>query len=316
MPMVGRGDLVGVPEILHAPDRKLAAQRARRRGLGRRLRAEQLRFAQPVGLSDEAGHELRGRAVIDDLRRVVLLHAAAVENGDAVAHAHGLGLVVGDENGGDAQRRGQRPQLMAHLLPEEGVQRGERLVEQDAPRMDRDGPGERHPLLLPAGELVRIAALKVLQPDGAQRRAHPALQILGIPFCPQAEGRVFKHRHVGPEGEVLKDEAQPPLFRRQVDPPRGGKDADVVQPELAAVRRLQPGDHPQQRGLAAAGRPQQRGEAAVLHGQRGGADDLSPRKALFNLIQSDLHNIPRFLRMGLIIGRGCKVGHRPGVKSA
>ena len=126
--MVGRGDLVGVPEILHAPDRKLAAQRARRRGLGRRLRAEQLRFAQPVGFSDEPRDKLRSRPMIDRLRGIVLLGGSGVQDSDMAAHAHGLRLIVRDKHGGQAERRDQLLQFLPHLLAQKGVERGKRLV--------------------------------------------------------------------------------------------------------------------------------------------------------------------------------------------
>ena len=43
-----------------------------------------------------------------------------------------------------------RPQLRADLR----VERAERLVEQQHPRLDRERAGERHALALAAGELV------------------------------------------------------------------------------------------------------------------------------------------------------------------
>ena len=47
----------------------------------------------------------------------------------------------------------QPPQPAAQLLPHLRVQRPERLVEQQHLRLDREGPGERDALALPAGEL-------------------------------------------------------------------------------------------------------------------------------------------------------------------
>ena len=124
---------------------------------------------------------------------------------------------MGHENGGDAQGGGQFCQLVPHLLPQQGIQRGKGFVKQDAPRPDGDGAGKGHALLLAAGKLVRIAFFKVLQMYRAQRVAHAALQIRRVFSGPQTEGHIFKHRHMGPEGKILKHKAEVPLLRRQVD---------------------------------------------------------------------------------------------------
>ena len=50
-------------------------------------------------------------------------------------------------------RRSHCAQLLAHA----GVERAERLVEQEHVRLDRERAGERHPLALAAGELRGIA---------------------------------------------------------------------------------------------------------------------------------------------------------------
>ncbi len=62
--------------------------------------------------------------MIDGFRRGVLLHIAVIQNGDAVAHTHGLRLVVGHENRGNAESGGQLCQFMPHFLPQQSVQSG------------------------------------------------------------------------------------------------------------------------------------------------------------------------------------------------
>ena len=66
---------------------------------------------------------------------------------------------------------------------------------------------------------------------------------------PQSERDIFKYCHVGPKGKILKHETEVPLLRRQVDFAAPGENADIVQPDLAVVRRFQPCNHPQQRRL-------------------------------------------------------------------
>ena len=51
----------------------------------------------------------------------------------------------------------QAAQPLAQLGADLRVERAERLVEQQHPRLDRQRAGERHALALAAGELVRVA---------------------------------------------------------------------------------------------------------------------------------------------------------------
>ena len=145
-----------------------------------------------------------------------------------------------------------------------------------------------------------IAPFKILQMHGAQRVAHPTLQILRILPGAQSKGHVFKYSHVRPERKILKHKAEIALLRRQVNPAFPGKNAAIVQPDFALIRRFQPGDHPQKRRFPAAGGAQQRGKAPVLDRQGCGMDDLPFVKALCNLLQSNFHSIPLFSIRSLV----------------
>ncbi len=76
---------------------------------------------------------------------------------DEVGGGHRLGLVVRDVDGRVAVFVVQAAHLEAHLLAQVGVEVGERLVEQQRLGFDDQRARERHALLLPAGELARIA---------------------------------------------------------------------------------------------------------------------------------------------------------------
>ena len=56
------------------------------------------------------------------------------------------------------------PQVLAHL----GVERTERLVEQQHLRVDGQRARQRHALALAAGQLVGVAGLKTGEPDDLQ----------------------------------------------------------------------------------------------------------------------------------------------------
>ncbi len=67
-----------------------------------------------------------------NLGRHALLHdATLVHHDDAVAEAHGLFLIMRDDNGGGANRTENFFQLEPQLLPELGIEGRQRLVEQD-----------------------------------------------------------------------------------------------------------------------------------------------------------------------------------------
>ena len=102
-----------------------------------------------------------------------LLDPAVAEDGDPVAHRQRLLLVVGDEAEGDADLALDLLELDLHLAAQLEVESAERLVEQQHLGPVDQGPGERDPLPLAAGELGRPAVAVPAQPDGLQRRQRP-----------------------------------------------------------------------------------------------------------------------------------------------
>ena len=96
-------------------------------------------------------------------RRADLFEVAVVDDGQAVGHLHGLLLVVGDEHRGDRQRVVQVAQPQAQLRAHLGVERAERLVEQQHLGLDGQRPGQGHALALAARELRGVALAEVGQ---------------------------------------------------------------------------------------------------------------------------------------------------------
>ena len=98
---------------------------------------------------------------------------------DPVRHGQGFLLVVGDEQGRGAEPLLQRADLLPQLQPDLGVQRGQRLVEQQYPGLDGQRPGQRDALLLAAGQLVRVLPGLGGQPDHVQQVAGPLAPLAG-----------------------------------------------------------------------------------------------------------------------------------------
>ena len=155
------------------------------------------------------------------------------------------------------------PQLLAHL----GVQGAEGLVQEQERRLGGQRARQCHPLALPSGKLVRIAAADPIQLDQLEQFLHRSADLrfrqpLGAGLDAKAEGDVLEDGEVAEQRVVLENEAHPAVLRtlpRRVHP---------AEQDLSGVRNLQARDGAQERGLPAAGRPQQRHQLPVGDVQR------------------------------------------------
>ena len=110
-----------------------------------------------VHLADEVGDEAAGRMLVEFGRRRDLLHRAPVHDGDAARHGQRLVLVMGDDDEGDADILLKPCQFEPHLVAQFGIERRERLVEQQHLRPLDQRAGQRHALALAARHLVGLA---------------------------------------------------------------------------------------------------------------------------------------------------------------
>ena len=108
--------------------------------------------------------ERRARPGVDLPRRAFLHDAAALHHRDAVGQRERLGLVVGDEQRGDADARDHLGQLVAHRLAQPRVEVRQRLVEQQQRGPPHQRARQRDALLLAAR-----------QPRGRARRPSAAV---------------------------------------------------------------------------------------------------------------------------------------------
>ena len=129
------------------------------------------RDGKHVGLTDEAGNERGLGPVVNLFRRANLFDGATIENHDAVGEFYRLVLIVGDEDGGVAGTVVKIAQPVPELATDLGVERAERLVEQQETRLDRKRAGERDTLALAAGQLRRIAPAEIAELDQVEQFA-------------------------------------------------------------------------------------------------------------------------------------------------
>ena len=149
--------------------------------------------------------------------------------------------------------------LDAHLAAELGIEVRERLVEQEHLRAPRESASQGDTLAFAARQLARLAREVRHEPQEIRHLMHPALDIRARRLtAPQAESQVIEHVHVRVEGVALEHHGDVAVAGRDVvhDP--------IADPDLAGGDRLEPGDHAEQRGLAAARWPDQHQQLAVL----------------------------------------------------
>src|SRR5207244_1202020 len=165
--------------------------------------------------------------------------------------------------------------LQPHLGAQLGVQVRQRLVEEQHRGREDEGPGQRHPLLLAAGELGRAALGQRAHLHEVERPPH-ALGHLARrqPAHAQAVGDVVEHRHVRPDRVGLEDHREPAPLGWHVNTAGAAVDGGATDADLAGCRMLEAGDGAQRGRLAAARGAQQRdvlaGPDAERHSAHGG----------------------------------------------
>ena len=210
--------------------------------------------------ADEVGHEAVDRPLVELGRQALLLDAPVLHDDDDVAHGQGLLLVVGHVHERDPDLLLEGLELELHLLAQLEVQRAQRLVEEQHGGVVDQRPGQRDALLLAARELPGPALLVAGQAHELEGLAHaPRLVGLGgaLPL-PQAVAHVLGHVHVREQGVMLEHGVHVAVVGRH---PRDRLAREV---DLARGGLLEPRDHAQGRGLAAAGGSQEGVEGAPL----------------------------------------------------
>src|SRR5258708_36942153 len=108
-------------------------------------------------LAQEARDEVAGRLRLDLGRGPELLDSAFVEQRDAVGQREAFLLVVRHEDRGEAELVVDLAERAPKFAADLGVERTERVIEQQDARIAGEGAGEGDALALAAGKLARIA---------------------------------------------------------------------------------------------------------------------------------------------------------------
>ena len=178
------------------------------------------------------------------------LHLAALDDSGTACQTIDLTAVVRDEHGCAAIRLQHLAEFQLQFPLQVMVERRERLVEQQDLRIGREDARERRALLLAAREFHRIRVAELREVEAREILAHACLALL--PRAPRDKADILGNRHIGKKGKVLKEIADAPLLRGEVDALLAVKEHPAVKHDAPAVGALEPSDALEGHALAAA----------------------------------------------------------------
>lgn len=181
------------------------------------------------------------------------------EHHDPIRQDERLRDVVRDQHGGEA---GLLPQLLELLLQHpsgEGVQRTERLVEQQSRRGVDQGAGQGGALGHTTGDLRRIRVREVRQADEIEDLVDPRPGGFQNASRLRPDRNVFPDRAPGQQRGVLKDEGAARI---------GTLHSLAVDVDLAEQRGVEPGEQPDEGRFAGTAGADQGDELAWLRRDR------------------------------------------------
>ncbi len=203
--------------------------------------------AQEVGVAQERGHKRVGRVLVKVVATAKAHDFAMAEDRDTLGQAHGLFLVMGDVDDGNAKTPVQLAQFILQVFTQLLVQGTQRFVHQQDARLVDQCPGDGHALLLPARHLRGLAVRERLQ---LHQLEHGIDTLAGFNRTQlangQGEANVVAHVQVRKQRIALKHHADVALVRRHVD------QRLALNEYLAAAGSLKASQHRQGGGLAGA----------------------------------------------------------------
>ena len=192
------------------------------------------------------------------LRLGVLGDGALLDDQYPIREGQGLLRVVGDDDGGQVILPGDGLDPVLDGLLDHSIQSGQRLIQKQDFGLHDHSPGQGHPLLLTAGELVNALAQVLPQAQQVDELLHlffgrdPRL-------VAQTVSDVLEDVQIGKQSIVLKDNVEAPLLHGgtgQVLPV-------VTNPAAVSIHNAK--DQIQQRGLSTAGGAQNGNDLSVCH---------------------------------------------------
>src|SRR5437660_5069184 len=295
-------------EVLHAVDaeRELdncgaVEQLLGQEILGAKAHRSALALDQVHGRRGEkARDEFVRRMLIDFGRSAHLPQPAVIDHRDAIAHPHGLDLIVRHIDGGGAHGPLELLELAAGARAQLRVEVREWLIQQEYRWVADQRPRERDTLTLAAGKLARTAPRKMVDAEQTGCPFDLAFDLIARrALRPQWERDVVPNREVRIEPVALKDHGDAAPARRYVI------DDLSIDQDLPGRGLFQTRDDSQQRGLAASRRPEQHHELAIACLEADAVDGHHVAELFPDLVDSNRDHVD------LLDGQGVAVPRSP-----
>ena len=202
-------------------------------------------------LPEERRHPRVGGSLVDVEWTTHLDDVAVAHHRNGVGDGERLRLIVGDEHGSGAGVAQDPAYVPAHPITVRCIEVREWFIEQYHLWPRRQGAGQGHPLLLSAGELAGEAVVHPGQSDKVEDLGDAFDTVLLGDPVPNVVG----DGHMREQRVVLEHHPDPALLGRDVDTLT--EDGPTTDRHRSCIRRLEPGDGSQRRGLPASGRADQ-----------------------------------------------------------
>ena len=220
--------------------------------------------------------------VIQFLRRPDLFDDAVIHDYDPISQGHGFHLVMRHIHGGCIHRLMHLLDFGAHLHAQLGVQVGKRFVKQEDFGVAHNGAAHGNTLALPARKRLGLALQQRRDVQNACGFLHAAINFRLREFPKhQAEGHIVVNAHVRIKRVILEHHGNVTIPRWDVIH-QCAANGDIARGDF-----LQPSNHAERGGFAAARRPDQDDEFVVgdfkvnafdcLNAAFIGLDDLAKR---------------------------------------
>ena len=215
------------------------------------IRADKAALHQ-IGVAEKVGNKPVRRMPVDRAWGINLFDPPAMHHHDPVGDMHGLLLIMGHEQGGNAGLFLNFNQICPHRDAQFCVEITERFIKQQNPRTIDQSPGNRDTLLLTAGKLSRHPLAKTVKTDQTESLIHPAFDFVSRKLPdPQSESNILKSRHMRKQRIGLENHPGITFAGRLAD------DGVALDPDVTAIRIEKTRNHAECRCLATTGRPQQ-----------------------------------------------------------
>ena len=150
-----------------------------------------------------------------------------------------------------------------HLVGGVLIEIAGRLVRKQQFRFGGERAADRDALLLPARQLLGIAPQKFAKAEPLHQFRMPG-RIVPVRDA-RLEGEIVIDRKARDQVELLEYQAEPIAPQLRASGVRQCGDVGIVEPDLAAIGGIEPGDQMQQRALARTGFARQRHALAGRH---------------------------------------------------